>query len=141
MVGVCGGGGKIVAAVASDPACRSALEADLTIRGIDLDGLQVRQVAAAWRALVADPSSLLAGHLGGDGWSRTDHLLAVIADALHVANWQRSKDGKHAGRRPKPISPLAKSSSTTRFGWTDRSPAEVAAVLARVGPQGVNADV
>lgn len=33
-------------------------------------------------------------------WSLTDHLLAVIADALHGANWQR---GEGKGTKPKPI--------------------------------------
>lgn len=33
-------------------------------------------------------------------WSTTDYLLAVVADALAIGNWQRS-GGK--GPRPKPI--------------------------------------
>jgi hypothetical protein len=33
-------------------------------------------------------------------WGITDHLLAVVADALHAANWQR---GGGKGMRPQPI--------------------------------------
>lgn len=33
-------------------------------------------------------------------WKLTDHLLAVIADALHGANWQR---GGGKGLKPKPL--------------------------------------
>jgi hypothetical protein len=36
-------------------------------------------------------------------WSLTDHLLAAVVDALHVANWQRTSDGAKGRRRPKPI--------------------------------------
>ena len=35
-----------------------------------------------------------------DPWGLAEHLLAVIADALHGANWQR---GGGKGKRPKPI--------------------------------------
>lgn len=80
---------------------------------------------------MADPHTLTARASGGDGWSRTEHLLALIVDELRVANWQRT--GKRTGR-PKRISPLARTRET-RIGRTDRSPAEVLAVLRRVGPQ------
>lgn len=33
-------------------------------------------------------------------WSTTDHLLALVADLLAAANWQR---GGGKGKRPKPI--------------------------------------
>jgi len=33
-------------------------------------------------------------------WKITDHLLAVVADALHAANWQR---GGGKGQRPTPL--------------------------------------
>jgi hypothetical protein len=60
-------------------------------------------------------------------------LLALAVDELRVANWQRSKDGHHGRNRPKPISPMAQRGR--RWGRTDRSPVEVAAVLARYGPR------
>lgn len=48
------------------------------------------------------PPGSLVWHLAGvdSAWSVTDHLLAVVADALHGANWQRS-GGK--GSQPEPI--------------------------------------
>jgi len=73
---------------------------------------------------------LTAQAAGADGWSRTDHLLAMAVDALRIANWQRGKKGQ---KRPKPISPLARGKGK-RIGRTDRTPAEVAALLARIGP-------
>lgn len=82
--------------------------------------------------LLSDPESLLAQALGGDGWSRTDHLLALVVDELRVANWQRSKDGSKGRNRPTPISPLGKKKP---IGHTDRSPAEVQAYLARLNPR------
>lgn len=69
--------------------------------------------------------------MGSDGWTRTDHLLALVVDALNAANWQRG--GKKGLPKPKPISPLAKK-GRKRYGKTDRSPAEVAAYLARFDP-------
>lgn len=38
----------------------------------------------------------------GDEWSITDHLLAAVADAVSVANWQRASNAT-AANRPKPI--------------------------------------
>lgn len=71
---------------------------------------------------------------GGDGWTRAEHLMAMVVDELKVANWQRSKDGAKNRNRPKPISPLA-AQRGVRYGRTDRSPQEVAELLARYGPQ------
>jgi len=55
----------------------------------------------------------------------------MAVDDLRTANWQRA--GKKRRKRPKPISPLANKGKRT--GRTDRSPAEVAAYLARIGPR------
>lgn len=68
--------------------------------------------------------------LSGDDWTLDQHLLAIVADRLAVANWQRSKDGQKGTRRPKPISPLAKPGGL-RYGKTERDPDEVKAVLQR----------
>jgi hypothetical protein len=43
----------------------------------------------------------LATLLWGPMWSVEAQLLATIADALHVANWQRI--GKRSAQKPKPI--------------------------------------
>ena len=77
------------------------------------------------------PGTLLNRRLSGDDWSLDQHLLAIVADRLAVANWQRSKDGQKGTRRPKPISPLAKRGGV-RYGKTDRDPDEVKAYLARL---------
>lgn len=81
---------------------------------------------------MARPDSLTAQAHGSDGWTRVEHLLALIVDQLAIANWQRSKDGRKNRNRPKPISPLNRTG--TRFGKTDRDPDEVAAFLASIGP-------
>jgi len=76
--------------------------------------------------------------LGGDEWTLTDHLLALIHDQLAIANWQRSKDGQRDRNRPKPMSPLLQRESRRerRIGHTDRTPDEVRALLAQLGPRG-----
>lgn len=53
-------------------------------------------------------------------------------DELRVSNWMRTKDGAKGRNRPKPISPLA-TPRGKRTGQTDRPPAEVIAVLQRIG--------
>ena len=112
-----------------------AVEADLAFRQIDLRHLGTPRLS--WRrlrilieALVATPGTLLSRRLSGDDWTLDQHLLAIAADRLAVANWQRSKDGQKGTRRPKPISPLARKGGL-RYGKTERDPDEVKAVLAR----------
>lgn len=83
--------------------------------------------------LLATPDSLLYRALSDDdGWSLTDHLLALVHDQLAIANWQRTKDGSKGKRKPRPISPLAKRGQ--RHGKVDRSPDEVKRYLAQFGP-------
>ena len=36
-------------------------------------------------------------------WGLSDHLLAVIADAVIAGNWMQSRDGQKNRNRPKPI--------------------------------------
>jgi len=36
-------------------------------------------------------------------WGLSEHLLAVIADAVIAGNWMQSKDGQKNKNRPKPI--------------------------------------
>lgn len=79
---------------------------------------------------------MLARSAGSNGWSLTDHLLAMVLDELRLANWQRV--GKKGLKRPKPLSPLA--NQGVRHGRTDRSPEEVARVLERYGPARSNGE-
>lgn len=93
------------------------------------------RLAACLRALRHEPASLTARALGGDGWTREQHLLALAVDALRIANWQRTKDGQKNRNRPKPISPLARPQGVTYGGKkTTRSRTETAAYLDRIGP-------
>jgi hypothetical protein len=36
-------------------------------------------------------------------WGLSEHLLAVVADAVIAGNWMRSRDGQKNRNRPKPI--------------------------------------
>lgn len=89
-----------------------AVEYDLLTMGKRLADLG--SVALTWRDLLiivrqSPPQSALARSRYGDAvaWGATEHLLALIADHLAGANWQRS-GGK--GTRPTPIKrPGAKS--------------------------------
>lgn len=67
----------------------------------------------------------------GADWTRAEHLLAIVADLLAIANWQRA--GGKRSKRPKPISPLAKP-KVTRYGRTTMTPDEAKAYLAKLGP-------
>lgn len=75
-----------------------------------------------------DPASLSAQAAGGDGWTRTEHLLCLVLDELRIANWQRTKNGAKGVHRPKPISPLREVPGQ-RIGRTDRTPEEIKAYL------------
>lgn len=90
------------------------------------------RVSGLYEALRHDPASITARAAGGDGYTRTEHLLFLAVDELRVANWQRSKDGSRNRNRPKPISPLA-TQPGKQTGRTDREPAEVIRLLKRVG--------
>jgi hypothetical protein len=128
-------GGKRALAVLDDPAAREALEVDLQLRGHrgGLGGLTLRRIAWLHMALCEDPHTLTAQVAGSDGYTASEHLLFLVVDELRTGNWMRSKDGAKGRNRPKPISPLAKPRGI-RTGHTDRSPAEVMEVLARMRP-------
>jgi hypothetical protein len=90
----------------------AAVEADLAFRAGPQDQLTQLGRGLSWRrleilvvALATAPDSLLHRKLAGDEWTRDQHLLALVLDALNGANWQRSPKGTP---RPKPVSPLAK---------------------------------
>ena len=75
----------------------------------------------------------MAKAVGGDGHTRTEHLLYAILDQLRMLTWLQSADGAKGRNRPKPLSPGA--DQAKRVGRTDRDPLEVMAMLARFGPQ------
>lgn len=83
-----------------------AIEYDLLSLG--LDSRQIGTPDLDWWRLKAVIKNLPQGsalHRAINGtdalWGLPEHLLATIADALHMGNWQR---GGGKGRRPKPIS-------------------------------------
>lgn len=81
-------------------------------------------------ALAKTPGTLLHRKLAGDDWTLDQHLLALAVDAMRIANWQRSKDGSKASKRPKPISPLAQQKKPMQRGDTGgQSRAAVVAIL------------
>lgn len=84
--------------------------------------------------LLATPGTCVHQAAGGEGWTLTDHLLALVHDQLAIANWQRSKDGVKGRNRPTPLSPLARQQRGVRWGRTSRNPEQVKALLAQIGP-------
>lgn len=92
-----------------------AVEAHLIALGLRLRWLGAGRLT--WndlRAVVAAaaPRSEI-GRAIGEGWEVTDYLLAVVADYLAVANWQRS--GKRGLPKPRPL-PRPGDTNTERFG-------------------------
>ncbi len=84
-----------------------AVEYDLIGLGLRLDWLGSEWLS--WRDLLVivnqspvDSALFRAMHPEDAVWGLKEQLLAVIADALHGANWQRSGG---TGARPKPIRP------------------------------------
>ena len=105
--------------------------------GIDGLALPLGVLARIVRRLSEDPRTEL-GRIAADpaeaaGYGRLELLLFDVVDALHTANWQRSKNASE-GNRPKPISPLAKQ-TTRRHGQTDQPPHKVLALLRKLRPQ------
>ncbi|WP_049566890.1 DUF5361 domain-containing protein [Streptomyces sp. SBT349] len=93
------------------------------------------RIGALYEQLLHDPHSATARAAGGDGYSRSEHLLFLVVDELRLATWLRTKDGAKGRNRPKRISPLAKPEGTRHGSIPQgRTPAEVRALLARHGP-------
>lgn len=64
----------------------------------------------------------------------TEHLLASAVDALHIANWLNSEDGKRKRNRPDPIPrPGVKKHNTKKYGSTRMSLADADSWLASEG--------
>lgn len=89
-------------------------------------GLRLRQLgsdALSWRDLL-----VIVQHSGRDSalqasmdpenarWGLSDHLLAVIADAVIAGNWMQSKDGQKNRHRPKPIPRPGVEPEAKKFG-------------------------
>lgn len=53
-------------------------------------------------------------------WGLTEHLLAVVADAVIQGNWMQSRDGHRNRNRPKPIQRPG-IESTKKFGGKPES--------------------
>lgn len=114
-----------------------AIEADLQqFYGVTLSDLTVGRLT--WRRLgvlvrqLPTESRVLAIMSRGTSaeWPVSDHLLALILDALHGANWQRG-GGKSA--RPRPVRRPGTDTRST-YGRADRSPRETATYLAKFAP-------
>lgn len=76
-------------------------------------GLRLRQLgtdALSWRDLLvivqhSDHRTALQASMQPDAapWGLSEHLLAVLADAVIAGNWMQSRDGQKNKNRPKPI--------------------------------------
>ena len=96
--------------------------------------MTVGDVARVLGPLSSDPTSRLSTALGGDGISKSDHVLMLLNDHLAAANWQRG--GGKKKDKPDPLSPLAKrSGGKRRFGQTDLPPEEAIALLRAANPR------
>jgi hypothetical protein len=51
----------------------------------------------------ADSALYRAMHPDAAPWGLSEHLLAVVADAVIAGNWMKSRDGQKNRNRPKPI--------------------------------------
>lgn len=83
------------------------MEADL-LRFFGVDLLDLGTARLSWRRLgnlvrhlPRESSTSLAQHGPDVYWGLPEHLLAVIADALHGANWQRARNPR--APKPKPM--------------------------------------
>lgn len=88
------------------PDVRAALQYDLLTRGLTLDLLGSEafswyDLAVVFKHLQNDPSTALSTELHGVRWSIDAQLMAVVADHLAFANWQRA--GRRSAQKPKRI--------------------------------------
>lgn len=85
-----------------------AIEYDLIKLGLRLRHLGTEMLS--WRDLLVivqhtERGSALSVSMdpGATQWGLSEHLLAVVADAVIAGNWMSSKDGQKNRNRPKPI--------------------------------------
>ena len=76
------------------------------MRGYTLDDLGTEafnwyDLSAIVKQVQQEPHAALARELHGDVWTVESQLLAVIADTLGIANWQRA--GRKTAPKPKPL--------------------------------------
>lgn len=64
----------------------------------------------------ADSALHRAMHPDAAPWGLSEHLLAVVADAVIAGNWMQSRDGQKNRNRPKPIPRPGVEPEHKRFG-------------------------
>lgn len=89
-------------------------------------GLRLRQLGTdwlTWRDLLVivqhaghETSLFTSMHPDAAPWKLSEHLLAVIADAVIAGNWMQSKDGQKNRNRPKPIPRPGVEPEAKKFG-------------------------
>lgn len=75
--------------------------------GLDLrEALTSNPFDAADLAVHLPPGSAVWREHGGPmAWTQAEHFAAAQLHALHLANWQRSKDGQRGVNAPRPLDP------------------------------------
>lgn len=119
------------------------MEADLQrfygVRLADLTTgeLTWRRLATLVTHLPRDAATVRAQHGERARWGDSEHLLALIADLLAGANWQRGNAGvKHPKSKPKPLPRPGEAdrSRGVRYGRTTLSADNVKALLRSYDP-------
>lgn len=88
-----------------------ALGADLRLDDGRLSWVDLHAV------IFAAPPNTAVFHAFEQGWTTSDYLLAIIADAEHDLIWQKTKDGRKNRKRPKRIPrPKREGDDTTSTG-------------------------
>lgn len=90
-------------------------------------GLSWRRLGVLVEALATTPGTRLFAELSGSDWTREEQLLALIADVLAIANWQRQ--GRKGAPKPKPVSPQPKASAPARDPMAGRTQQDIDGLL------------
>jgi len=75
----------------------------LRLRQLGSDALSWRDLLVIAQHSEAGTALQTARHPEEAGWGLSEHLLAVVADAVISGNWMQSKDGQRNRNRPKQI--------------------------------------
>lgn len=119
------------------------MEADLQrFYGLPLAGLTTgeltwRRLGVLVRHLPREAASVRAQHGEQTWWGDSEYLLAVIADLLAGANWQRANAGlKHPKPKPKPLPRPGETRQVrgARYGQTTLSAENVKELLHSFDP-------